>query len=222
MKRFVFVFWLFGILYSQTIMAHQPRMVSGIRLNQTNPMMIHKPEVSQVFYGELTGEPDYYALYSETEFTLYLQILSPKIQNTEKDFSAEVSKGIQQVGLLNGPDSSWTEFYEPFAGDDYWRGPEYQEPHAQGQYLIKIYSPDNKGKYALVVGQVESFPIEEWGKLILAMPRLKSYFGKSVWLSFFNLIGLFFLVLIAFILAVFLGIRRLIKRVRRKKFCSSS
>jgi hypothetical protein len=64
MKNHVFVFWLFGILLTHAAIAHQPRIVAGNRLPQTNPMVIHNPEVSQVFYGELTGEPDYYTIPS--------------------------------------------------------------------------------------------------------------------------------------------------------------
>jgi hypothetical protein len=196
--------------------AHQPRIIDDKPLSQANPMVVNTPEVSQIFYAELKGEPQYYRISSAREFGLYLQILSPKIENADRDFSAEIYRGNQIIGTLIGIAFNWTEFHEPFVGDDYWRGPEYKDPHAQGQYLIKIYSPDNKGKYALVVGQAESFPLEEWGKLILAMPRIKSYFGKSVLGSFFNLVGLFLLIVVVFIVAVFLGIRWIIKRIRKK------
>jgi len=222
MKRNVLVAGLFAILPALTAMAHQPKIVTGYKHPPENPIEISNPDISQVYYGELAGEPDYYAIHSEREFGLYIQLLSPKIRqrNAEKDFSAEVLQGAQSVAELRGLDFQWMEFYEPFAGDEYWRGPSFEEPHARGEYRIKVYSPDNLGKYALVVGRTESFPVDEWGRLIVTLPRLKRYFEKTAWLAFFNLTGLFFLILIIFLAAIGYGVRRLIMRFRKRAITS--
>ena len=218
-KPFSFAFWglVMVLVGVNAVWGHQPRIVYRSQLTQANPMKINKPEVSQAFYGELRGQAEYYTMSSPQGFDLYVQVLSPQIAGADKDFIVEVIRADQLVAELKGGDYGWKGFYEPFGGDDYWQGPEFEQKGAQGDYSIKVYSPDNMGKYVLVVGRVESFPFGEAVKAIVAMPRLKIYFGKSVWVSFINYIGLFLLVLLVFLAGAFWGIRLLVKRLRSKR-----
>ena len=52
-----FVFLLASISIAS---AHQPRLVIGDNATMGNPIVILNPEVSQAFYGELQGLPNYY------------------------------------------------------------------------------------------------------------------------------------------------------------------
>ena len=184
--------------------AHQPRLVYGEISTIENPFIITNPEISQAFYGELKGSPDYYVIESLTPFNLYLNILAPAgIKLERKDFSVDVNNG--EI-LLNGTNMTWTKFFEPFAGDNYWKGPE-AETNASGKYLIKVFNADNEGKYSLAVGKTESFPVGETVKTIFLMPRLKIFFETSPFTAFFNIIGLFLFGAIAIIITIILIIR---------------
>jgi hypothetical protein len=201
MKRFS-LFLLAFVLAMSLAAAHQPRLVFDRMSSADAPFRISNPEVSQAFYGELRGMPDYYLIDSEN-FNLYLNILSPAdIKSERKDFSVTVNGEI----LLNGTNITWVKFFEPFAGDNYWKGPEI-EMQASGRYLIKVSNPDNMGKYSLAVGKIESFPINEDVKTIFALPRLKIFFEKSPFTAYFNILGLFLFGFIAVIITLALIIR---------------
>jgi hypothetical protein len=207
--------------FISTSSAHQPRIVYQKQISQTSPFIVTNPEISQAFYAELKKQAEYYTVRSDKEFALYVRILSPKIADAKKDFSVEIIKDVNVIALLNGSSSTWTEFYEPFVGDDYWQGPEYKEQLPKGEYLIKVYNLDNRGKYVLVVGQAESFPLNETLKLFVSLPQLKHYFGKSGFTAFFNLVGLFWLIQIIILSLIIFGLVWIIKKVRKKMLRNS-
>jgi tryptophan-rich sensory protein len=98
----------------------------------------------------------------------------------------------KQIMFLDGSKHEWKEFYEEFGGDSYLEGPEARLNVSAGSYLIKVYNSDNKGKYSLAVGEIESFPIDETLKTLILLPTLKEkFFNKPFYTGFFNLIGLF-------------------------------
>ena len=97
---------------------------------------------------------------------------------------------------LDGKTYAWRPFYEPFGGDRYLLGPEYDEQVPAGAYTVVVTSPDNTGKYVLAVGKIEKFPPKAMARTIVALLKLKRYFGKSPWTAFFNLSGAFLLVAI--------------------------
>jgi hypothetical protein len=199
-----------------TASAHQPRIVYQKQISKTNPIIVTNPEISQAFYAELKGQPEYYTVNSAAEFTLYVRILSPKITDAKKDFSVEIIRDANVIARLNGSSSTWTEFYEPFVGDDYWQGPQYKEQLPKGDYLVKVSNSDSRGKYVLVVGQAEAFPLNETLKLFVSLPQLKHYFGKSGFTAFFNLVGLFWLIQIIILSLIIVGIVWIVKKVRKK------
>ena len=176
----IFIF-LFGF---QFISAHQPRIVYDKTNVQEN---IFNPEISQAFYGELKGNPDYYVINSNSDFNLYLNILSPDINNTRKDFSFEV---FSKNGNFTISGTNWTLFYEEFGGDNYWKGPEFEKNVSAGIYTIEVTNPGNEGRYSLAVGKIESFPLGESLKSIYAIFRLKhDFFNKSYFAFFEGIIG---------------------------------
>ena len=125
------------------ISAHQPRYVmdTNLSINSVPPYQIINPEISQAFYAELKGEPDYYLLISNTSFNFYLQLLSP-YPNGFKDFDAAIYKiennSIDLVSLVDGANYNWSIFYEEFAGDNYWQGPEFEKQVEAGVYVINV------------------------------------------------------------------------------------
>jgi hypothetical protein len=173
-------------LFPSLALAHQPRLLTDGLVEITNP------EVSQAFYGELKGVPAVFRLHSNREFRLYVGLLVPDRLGVVKDISAEITRitpnGNEQVVLLDGRNSDWTPFFEEFAGDHYLWGPEFTTDDSQkgvalkgrivgaGTYLITVFSPDNRGKYSLAVGDREEFPLDEIVHAAVTVPRMKAQF----------------------------------------------
>jgi hypothetical protein len=169
--------------------AHQPYLTTSRVTPVTNP------DVSQAFYAELKGQPDEYRFSLAEPLLLYLNVLVPDIPGAHPDYSAELrlktTSGDSLVRVLDGAGSHWTVFHEPFANDNYLQGPELRERMPPGDYLVRVSSPGNQGKYVLAIGERESFPPAEIARVIGVMPSLKRYFGKSAWTAYFNYTGLF-------------------------------
>jgi hypothetical protein len=155
MKNNLSIFFLIAISFfvGLNVWAHEPRLVQDNQL-----VLIKNSEVSQAFYGELKGHEAIYLIDLKKEQDLYLQILVPDLPGIAKDKSVSVEY-LPELGRpavsflkLNSGAADWKKFYEEYAGDNYWQGPEDKKPAEPGYYLIKVTSPDNEGKYVLVVG----------------------------------------------------------------------
>lgn len=197
------------LLAGSVVFAHQPRLV------ESNFTLVENPEVSQAFYGELKDEPDTYEIHTETQIRLYVGILVPDIENIGKDVSVEISKDNEFYYLLDGVNFEWQPYYEEFAGDNYFKGPEFLSDGEPGIYILKVFSPDNQGKYVLVVGEKEEFPLNEMLNTLVILPRLKKFFDKSAWQALTAPIVFRFLVLPTTLLAVLVLV--IFFLVRRKK-----
>jgi len=168
------------------VWAHQPRIVENAMVE------INNPEVSQAFYGELKGSPCEFRIQSNQDFRLYVGLLVPDIPNIQKDISAQIYRikdgKNETIALLDGSHFEWTPFFEDFAKDHYFWGPEYKADDSQkgvelegrlvtaGDYRIKVFSPSNFGKYTLVTGFLEVFPFAEILNASITVPRLKAQF----------------------------------------------
>ena len=217
LNKKVLLLLLFFLLIPSTY-AHQPRLVMDVNTTEENSIIIKNPEVSQAFYGQLEGNPDYYKIDSDKPFKLYLNILVPNIPvENERRFSVKVTdSNKKQVMFLDGSKNEWKEFYEEFGGDSYLEGPEARLNVSAGTYLIKVYNSDNKGKYSLAVGEIESFPIDETLKTMLLLPVLKErFFNKPAYTGFLNLIGLFIFIPIIIVIILAVVFYKLLKRFRR-------
>lgn len=217
-KRILIPIILLSFLIVENVLAHQPRIVTGEGIVQ-----IENPDISQAFYGELMGQPAYFEINSAQPLEFYIGLLVPDIVGIDKDVSAKVYSEQKveekELFILDGINHDWTYYFEEFAGDSYYQGPEKEIDLEKGKYIIEVFSNDNKGKYVLVVGKKEEFPIQEIIKTILLLPSLKkNFFNKSPFTAYFNLIGVFLLVFILIIVGVAVLIFFLVKRIRRKKF----
>jgi len=202
-----------GLFFANQALAHNPRIVT------TDFTEIYKPDTSQAFYGELKGQPQLFEIRTDRNLTLYVGLLVPDLPNITKNISATISSAGQgEMFLLDGSKFEWSKFYEEYAGDNYWQGPEYKKEVVPGTYQIKIFSPDNLGKYALVVGEKESFPPAEMLKTILTLPKLKKdFFNKSPLTAFFNLIGLYLFIALVIILLIGGLIIFIFKKIRKRQ-----
>jgi hypothetical protein len=197
-------------------LAHQPRLVGS-----ETEIRVTLPEISKAYYGELAGAPVTYHIEAENEFLLYVNILVPDIEGIDKDVSVKILKQGTVISNLDAGQHEWEYFFEPFAGDAYFRGPEYSQIQGPGSYELQVYSPDNQGKYALAVGNKESFPFIELVKTYGVLPRLKSeFFGKSPFSAYSNRMGMFlgFMLLMGLVFAagLYFGIRLIRKRMKKR------
>lgn len=186
--------YLFSLLlFVPTVSAHQPRIVNQVYATETVPISVSEPTISKAYYGDLKGEPEYYRIYSQEPFTLYVGILVPEIEGVDTDVSAEVLSGGTYGDVLyelKAENAQWEQYYEEHGGDTYFVGPELKEEGGDtvhpkgvsvepGTYVVKVFSQDNSGKYVLVIGDTESFPPGEMLRTLLTLPKLKVYFEKS-------------------------------------------
>jgi hypothetical protein len=204
-------------MFLSNVSAHQPRLIG----NETE-VIVTLPEISKAYYDNLTGKPVTYNIEATEAFRLYVNILVPDIEGIEKDFSVRILKKGTVISNLDGRSYEWTRFHEPFAGDYYYRGPEYVEMQDPGHYEIQVYSPDNQGKYVLAVGDQEAFPFGELVKTYVVLPRLKSqFFGKSPFSAYYNIMGIFLGIILVVTLMIgailYFGIRFI-----KKKFMVAS
>jgi hypothetical protein len=217
-----------GLIFPLVSLAHNPRLVP----DNAGIVKIENPEISQAFYGELKGQPQIFSISSDKPFNFYINILSPDILDTRKDFPVEIYRGEELVAALDSTRYDWTKFYEPFAGDNYWKGPETEFQAETGSYTIKVYNSfsdlcapksgeTNKanlidprcmafyGRYALAIGKKESFPPNEIWNTLKVLPTLKKdFFKTSPWTTYFNYVGASLaIVILLVILIIYLAIR---------------
>ena len=168
------------ILFPLNIFAHQPKLIKDSS-SFKNPYSVISPEISKAYYGKLDGEPHYYKVQSDKEFLFYTGILSPKINETYKWVSVEVldeNKNIIYFG--NGEDFEWNAWYEPYARDWYWKGPEIGTETGgefktsftmdPGTYYIKVFSKNNTDHYSLAIGEAEFFGSNLWEQILTWTP----------------------------------------------------
>ncbi|MCX6797886.1 MAG: hypothetical protein NTX66_01525 [Candidatus Falkowbacteria bacterium] len=221
-KFILFIILLAAIFFVSPAKAHRPRLVYKQVLSQDQPAVIKDPNISQAFYGELKGQADYYQLDLKTPLNFYFGLLSPVIKLDHQDFSAEIiTNNVDSLNssffTLENPGVLWDPYFEKFAGDKYYKGPEATVPLPAGSYLIRITNPDNQGKYTLFIGKQESFPPSEIINTLLELPTLKrDFFAAPVFSAYFNLIGLFSAIFLAAFIILILLIKKLfLKRVNK-------
>ena len=176
MRLLLFILFLFSL----PLHAHQPKLIN-YSPTIDNPHVVIFPEISKAYYSKLTGQPHYYIINSEDDFLFYTSILSPKINEEPSRFSLEVSDGNQNIVYkVDGSNFEWTAWYEPYARDWYWKGPEIGVESGKefqtsftidaGTYYIKVFNESNTGHYSLAVGEAEFFGSNLWEQILTWTP----------------------------------------------------
>ena len=182
------IIFIFILLLTTNLFAHQPKLIN-YSPSVDNPHEVIFPEISKAYYGKLSGEPHYYIINSEKEFLFYTGILSPKIDDEYKWLSIAVYAINEKNNKIlkffaDGQDFKWEAWYEPYARDWYWKGPEIGAEVnedtgfkrsfnlSKGTYLIQIFNKDNLGHYSLAVGEAEFFGSNLWEQTLTWAPIL--------------------------------------------------
>ena len=143
------------ILFTFSVNAHQPKGINFLYKGD-KPHEIDQPEISKAFYSKLRESPHYYIIKSNKEFLFYVGILISKIDDNVNWFSIDVLDHKKRlIYRADGSTFDWKAWYEPFARDWYWKGPEVGKNSDQdfktsflvssGTYYIKVYSQNNIG-----------------------------------------------------------------------------
>ncbi len=198
--------FLLGIVWLLwVVLAHQPRLVFD---TMQQPVTISNPEISQAFYGVLSGKSDVYQIYATTGFDLYMQILVPDITWKNMDITMVMTNDSDNTWIFEWNKTEWTGFYEKYAWDTYLQSVALKEKVSSWYYLITVKNISNIGPYVLVVWEKERFPLSEIVSAMVSIPTLKSvFFWKNILSSYSNYVWLFLLIFLAiFLLLVCLWI----------------
>ncbi len=222
------LFLIIFIFFSSKISAHQPKLIKySPTIN--NPHEIIFPEISKAYYGKLNGNPHYYKIESEKEFSFYAGITIPKVNEEYNWISIEViDQNNNTIFFADGKNHSWKSWYEPYARDWYWIGPQIGTHNNKefksslkinaGKYIIKVFNENNYGSYSLAVGEKEFFGSNIFEKILTWIPIL-FYIGPYMDIVHWQKLDLkayiphIFLVGLIFIIFVILK-----KKILRKNF----
>ena len=224
MRLLLFILFLF----SMPVHAHQPKLINYSPTIES-PHKVFFPEISKAYYGKLTGQPHYYVINSEDDFLFYTSILSPKINEEPSRFSLEVLDGDQNIVYkVDGSNFEWTAWYEPYARDWYWKGPEIGVESGKefqtsftidaGTYYIKVFNESNTGHYSLAVGEAEFFGSNLWEQILTWTPIIL-YIGPYMdivhWQKFDIRAFIPHIALLVLIFIIYFLIKRIFFRKRR-------
>lgn len=170
-------------------LAHQPVLNDGKEYPVNAPFEITEPEISKAFYAELNGEPQYYRIVSDVPFRFYAGVTVPKIDGCPltQQFSFHVLDAtLQPIVAADGETFKWWPWFESFGKKWYWVGPEVgaefksNREFAAGTYLIRVFNAENRGRYVLAVGDIESFTPDVIAKTMIVLPGINRDFWDSV------------------------------------------
>lgn len=217
-KLWFLAVFLFFFVVAKQVSAHQPNYV-----DKQITIADNEPEISKAYYGELTGTPAEYTIISKNNFSMYASILSPDIVGAQKNYQVQILDSSNTVvATLNNPLVTWQHWYETFGGDWYWQGPEFKQDFPGGTYKVVVTNANNKGKYVLAIGEVESFPVSKTLHTVSELYKTKTEFFGKPWYSIFGGAigkGLLVFVLLVFFTGCFiiwLLQRRIVKNQNRK------
>lgn len=167
--------------------AHQPYLVDGDR-----QVFVSDPEISKAYYGAFNGTSTTFTIREDKPFSLFVGVSVPAELAMAKDIDTEIRFQNERIAFLAASSSDWERIYEPYGGDDYFRGPEWKSDALPGVYTIILSRPGNQGRYVLAIGEKESFALDEIVRTIGILPSLKSeFFGKPAWTAYMNRIGVY-------------------------------
>jgi hypothetical protein len=156
--------FVFKIIFSLGIICSSHQASAFDAVIETFPIQyevvtIQNPETEQLILGELTDAPEMYEIVSETPFTLTAEIRA--IPDSVNGLAPQLSgivirqkeiRGVEEIARLNAADVPWTVVSDKSTGLKYQAGPYFSTPVDAGTYRIEVSSPNNQGKYMLLVG----------------------------------------------------------------------
>ncbi len=117
---------------------------------------ISNPSTEQFIVGELDGYPEMIEITSDTEFELRAGIMAVE-SDTVPQFGGIVvrvlePRGVAEIARLQAASVPWEATVEPVSRLSFLAGPQYIGTVASGTYRVEVSTPENFGKYVLVIG----------------------------------------------------------------------
>jgi hypothetical protein len=121
------------------------------------------PVILQTILGELNNSPEMFEIVSETEFNLTVEIRALPNQATSPEFGGIIirvkePRGVEEVARLRAAETDWNTVVDSVTGLLYRAGPFWSGIVPAGTYRVEVSTPENLGKYMLVVGSSASRP----------------------------------------------------------------
>ena len=157
--------WTLLCLIALPAAAHAPLLDTSAK-TATAPLVLDQPEHSKVIFSELTGAPQHYQITSDRAFDFYVGVTAPKLEGCglPETFSFDVMDAAGKlIDGREGDSLTWVPWFEEYGKNWYWVGPEigkafaHDRQYPAGTYTIKVFNKDNRGQYALAVGDQEKF-----------------------------------------------------------------
>ena len=170
------------LLGASLLLAHQPRIVDS------DTVRVHKPHISQAFYGTLPGRPVVFIIDTPDSLDLLVGLMAPLVKGApQPQLAVQVTTHDTTLFTLSAAPGDWDHFHEFFTWDNYLQGPQRTLPVPPGRYAVTLSGRHQDESYSLVVGRKERFPPREIINTLVLLPRMKrDFFSKSPWLAYFN------------------------------------
>ncbi len=148
---------LIGCMLSHQYIFAYTSVVEAVPVQYEVVHVTDDPMVERVILGELEGYPEMFEIRSDTDFTLTVELRSVSQTLVSPEFGAIIirqkePRGVEEVARLRPTEADWVRVVDAKTGLPYLAGPLWSEPAASGTYRIEVSSPENSGKYALVIG----------------------------------------------------------------------
>jgi hypothetical protein len=117
-------------------------------------------EQRQIITGELNGYPEMVEFTTSEELPLSVSIFGLPSSSTP-DFGGIIvrvvePRGVEEIARIKASDATWEIVREPISKLNFLVGPEYFGTVASGTYRVEVSTPENYGKYLIVIGDVDS------------------------------------------------------------------
>lgn len=158
MKCFLFYF-LGGVL-----LVSSPQLVFGYQaVTETVPVpyevitLVSDREGQQTIRGELEDAPEMFELVITATSTLTVEIRALPVPKEILTLSGIIIKqkeirGIEEIARLKATAANWNQLVDGATGLPYLAGPYFSETVTPGTYRIEVSTPNNQGKYLLIIG----------------------------------------------------------------------
>ena len=159
MSRFVrSSFWVIALLVLPLV-----SLAASPVINQ--PAMPYAPlainaliEQEQLYLGQLIGDPHMSEVSLDEERTLTLTLVQSDAGESALPFSLIVvrdndnHRGVTEIGRLTGKDIQWTSYYDAALALSLRRSETVEYVLAPGVYRFEVSTPENLGKYLIMLG----------------------------------------------------------------------
>lgn len=179
MRALVFVAFLVAAFPAA---AYEPVMVEPQRADDVTVV----PSTNQLYgyYGELHDFPHMFVVTSSEKFTLHAEILEPDLPDAVHLLRGIVvrdrddNRGVDEVVRLPYDAASWESFYKTSHGVRYLSGPVFEEELGPGTYRVEVSTPQNKGKYVLVLGNPDDSGGPGYFSTLRDLYEVNRFFGR--------------------------------------------